>query len=209
MTAVAGDFYDIVHVGKRQICILIADVSGHGVGAALIASMIKVAFASQTQNMANPAEVLNLMNRILSDKLESNFITAGCFFIDVDEGTMLYAGAGHPPLLLWRKSEQRMYELCENGPLIGPFPDAVYPNAKMNIEQGDRIILYTDGIIEATNTSASFFGDDSFQEFIKANENVPAEPFTDMFLKHLVAWTGKPSGESLDDDLTMIVVDRC
>ncbi len=208
MTAVAGDFYDIVQLGKRQLCILVADVSGHGVGAALIASMIKVAFASQTQNMSNPTEVLNSMNRVMCDKLESNFITAGCLFIDVDKETMLYAGAGHPPLLLWRKSEQRMYELCENGPLIGPFPDAAYPNTKMKIEQSDRIVLYTDGIIEVTNNSGSFFGDDSFQDFIKAHENIPAEPFTHMFLKHLVEWSGKRTDESLDDDLTLIVVDR-
>ncbi|MBI5216331.1 MAG: SpoIIE family protein phosphatase [Ignavibacteriae bacterium] len=208
MTAVAGDFYDIVHLGKKQICVLVADVSGHGVGAALIASMIKVAFASQTQNMSNPAEVMKAMNTILCDKLESKFITAGCVFIDAENGTLRYAGAGHPPLLIWRKSEQRMVELCENGPLIGPFPDATYSNTNMNLESGDRIILYTDGIIETTNESGSFFGDDSFTRFIQSHENVPAEQFTEMLLKHLAAWSGKRADESLDDDLTLIVVDR-
>lgn len=208
MTAVAGDFYDIVLLSKRQVCILVADVSGHGVGAALIASMIKVAFASQTQNMADPARVLSTMNRILCDKLESNFVTSGCLFINLDKGTMNYAGAGHPPMILHRRTNHKIYEFASNGILLGPFSDAKYEVTTMPIESGDRLILYTDGIIETTNASGSYFGDGPFKDFIETHAHLSAENFADTLLQHINQWSGKSTGESLDDDLTLIVIDK-
>src|SRR5215813_326639 len=105
MTEVAGDFYDFLDDGDGRLGVLVADVSGHGVPAALIASMVKVAFASQASCASDPAQVLAGMNRIFCGKLEHEFITAGYLFIDTEKGSLLYAGAGHPPLILWRKSE--------------------------------------------------------------------------------------------------------
>lgn len=208
MVSVAGDFYDVlVHDGKR-LCILVADVSGHGVGAALIASMLKVAFASQQQSLDNPAHVLAGINHTLNGKLESNFVTAGCLFIDNDAGEIRYAGAGHPPLILHRRSEHKLYELGTNGLPLGPFPDANYEITTMPIVSGDRFILYTDGIIETTSESGSFFGDGSFKAFIESHAHLAAEDFANTLLQNLTQWSGKPSGDSLDDDLTLIVVDK-
>jgi uncharacterized integral membrane protein len=208
MASVAGDFYDLLMEDERRLCILIADVSGHGVGAALIASMLKVAFASQHHVLSDPALVLAGINQALSGNLENNFVTAGCLFLDPDADTIRYAGAGHPPLILYRRTEHKFYELGNNGLLLGPFPDAEYQSKTMQIEAGDRLILYTDGIIETSNPSGSFFGEGFFKTFIEAHAHVSAENFADKLLQHLDEWSGKPSGDSLDDDLTLIVVDK-
>jgi len=106
MSTVAGDFYDIQIKEQSGVGILIADVSGHGVGAALIGSMLKVAFASQAECVSDPARVLTEINRILHGKIEESFVTACSFFIDIDNRRMLYANAGHPPPLLWKASKK-------------------------------------------------------------------------------------------------------
>jgi serine phosphatase RsbU (regulator of sigma subunit) len=100
MSAVAGDFYDFLPVDSARVGILVADVSGHGVPAALIASMLKVAFAGQAEHAADPARVLAGLNRALCGKFEEHFVTAGYLFVDIENKVARYAGAGHPPLLL-------------------------------------------------------------------------------------------------------------
>lgn len=207
MASVGGDFYDVLLQDERHLCFLVADVSGHGVGAALIASMLKVAFASQQHNLSRPEKILAGLNHTLKDKLGDNFVTAACLFLDTDAGTMQYASAGHPPLILYRKPENKVYEFGDSGIILGPLPEAEYRGSMMQLESGDRLILYTDGIIETRNASGCFFGDGPFKNFIETHAHMPAEVFADTLLDHLTKWSGKPSHESLDDDLTLIVVD--
>src|SRR6202012_2102299 len=101
MTSVAGDFYDFIAVDEKHIGILVADVSGHGMPAALIASMLKIALSSQVDHATDPARVLLGLNKALCGKFEHHFVTAAYVFVDMEKGTLTYAGAGHPPLLLW------------------------------------------------------------------------------------------------------------
>ena len=208
MASVAGDFYDVLVQDAQRLCILVADVSGHGVGAALIASMLKVAFASQRHALCNPADVLAGMNNTLKDKLEDNFVTAACLFLDTEAGTLHYASAGHPPLILHRKLQNKIHEFGASGTILGPFPDAEYTCSTMHMESGDRLILYTDGIVETTNASGDSFGDGPFKGFIETHAHLSAGVFADALLEHLSKWSGKPSHKSLDDDLTLVVVDR-
>lgn len=207
MTSVAGDFYDTLVQDENRICVLIADVSGHGVGAALIASMLKIAFASQRHLLSDPAQVLTGINRTLTDTLENNFVTAVCIFIDTDKGTLRYSGAGHPPVILHRRTDQTIRELSDDGMILGPFPKAEYTSTTVNLESGDRLILYTDGITETKNAAGSFYGDTSFKTFIETHAHLAPDDFADLLLRDLITWSGKPSDESLDDDITLIVVD--
>jgi serine phosphatase RsbU (regulator of sigma subunit) len=147
MTAVAGDFYDFLQVDDQRVTILVADVSGHGVPAALIASMLKVAFAAQAEHARNPAAILAGLNSSLSGLVAGQFVTAACAFIDLAEQTVTYAGAGHPPSLLLRKGSAEVIELAENGLFLGPFRHAKYTNVSTSFTQGDHLLLYTDGII--------------------------------------------------------------
>jgi sigma-B regulation protein RsbU (phosphoserine phosphatase) len=95
MASVAGDFYDLIKVDQTGLGILVADVSGHGVPAALISSMVKIALSSQRPHAHNPAQVLDGINQILCGNMESDFVTAGYLYIDTAKQIATYAGAGH------------------------------------------------------------------------------------------------------------------
>jgi sigma-B regulation protein RsbU (phosphoserine phosphatase) len=120
---------------------------------------------------------------------------------------MVYANANHPSLLLWRRTECKIYEFQQTGVLLGQFPDAQYTSLQHHLEPGDRIVLYTDGIIEATNASGEFFGSDRLKSFIEAHEQLQADEFVDVFWEHLSNWSGKRFEEVADDDLTLLVID--
>jgi serine phosphatase RsbU (regulator of sigma subunit) len=207
MTSVAGDFYDFIKVDEKRLGILVADVCGHGVPASLISSMVKIAFSSQLPNAHNPAQVLAGINQILCGKLESDFVTAGYLFMDTEKQTATYAGAGHPPLLLWRGSEQKIYEYREKGIILGQFEDARYHNSELSLKSGDRFLLYTDGIIEAANYAGDLFGWDQFKEFITSHASLPVSQFSDTLIQHIFNWSEKHSEVALDDDLTLVVAD--
>src|SRR6516165_7198071 len=119
MSSVAGDFYDFIVVDEKHLGILVADVSGHGLPAALIASMLKAALAAQTPHCCNPAQVLEGLNQSLCGKFKRHFATAAYAFVDMEKNSMLYAAAGHPPLLLWRMATGRASEVLENGLPLG------------------------------------------------------------------------------------------
>jgi sigma-B regulation protein RsbU (phosphoserine phosphatase) len=207
MASVAGDFYDFVKVDEKRLGILVADVSGHGVPAALISSMVKIAFVSNTTHATNPAEVLGGINKVLCGKLESDFVTAGYLFLDTEEKNMTYAGAGHLPLLLWRAAEKKIYEFREKGIILGQFEDIQFKNITFTLKPDDRIILYTDGIVETFNPAHTLFGFERLKEFIVSHAKLPAGQFADALIQQIFKWSGKPSEDSLDDDLTLIVAD--
>src|SRR5499427_5011789 len=104
MAAVAGDFYDFIVVDNKHVGILVADVSGHGMPAALIASMLKIALAAQAAHADDPARVLHGLNQALCGKFQHHYVTASYAFVDMKKRTLTYAGAGHPPLLMWGRS---------------------------------------------------------------------------------------------------------
>src|SRR6516165_5945254 len=101
MASVAGDFYDFIVVDNKHVGILIADVSGHGMPAALIASMLKIALAAQSAHADDPARVLQGLNQALCGKFQHHYVTAAYAFVDMAKRKLTYAGAGHPPLLMW------------------------------------------------------------------------------------------------------------
>src|SRR6516162_4419778 len=121
MTSVAGDFYDFIVVDNRHVGILVADVSGHGMPAALIASMLKIALAAQTDHAADPAKVMLGLNQALCGKFQHHYVTAAYAFVDMEKRTLTYAGAGHPPLLLWGASSSNVRDIAENGLFLGMF----------------------------------------------------------------------------------------
>jgi sigma-B regulation protein RsbU (phosphoserine phosphatase) len=201
MKQVAGDFYDFLRLDERRVTVLVADVSGHGVPAALIASMLKVAFAQQAAHAADPASVLGGLNGILNGVLDGQFVTAACACIDLAARAITYAGAGHPPALLVRTTGE-VLELAENGLFLGPFRNASYSNARASFHRGDRLVLYTDGIVEAAFTDGEPFGPGRLREFVAARGD--SEPAA---LANALMQTA-PVGEQ-EDDLTVVVAEAC
>jgi sigma-B regulation protein RsbU (phosphoserine phosphatase) len=156
MSQVAGDFYDFLVVDDRRVGVLIADVSGHGVPAALVASMVKVAIAAQAEHADNPAKVMEGLNCVLSGKLQGQFVTAAYLFLDLEAGAGRYSAAGHPPLLHYRAADQSIDDVVENGLILGIMPFASYQTRALTLGAGDRFLLYTDGVIEADQRGEEF-----------------------------------------------------
>ena len=206
MTSVAGDFYDFILVDEKHIGILIADVSGHGMPAALIASMLKIALAAQVPHAADPAQVLSGLNQALCGKFQHHFVTAAYLFVDMAKGMLTYAGAGHPPMLLWGGSFTEVRDVVENGLFLGKFPWATYSSLELPLSAGDWCLLYTDGIPETANHSEIEFGTERFREFLATEQSTSANQFADRLLGELSSWAARGPGEELDDDITMVAM---
>jgi sigma-B regulation protein RsbU (phosphoserine phosphatase) len=207
MSAVAGDFYDFLVLDDKRIGVLIADVTGHGVPAALIASMLKVAFAAQSGHADAPARVLTGLNRALCGKFEDHFVTAAYVFIDMQAGVLRYAGAGHPPLLLVSRAAGKARHIEENGLMLGLFPDAAYTAIEIPLRDGDRYLLCTDGVLEAKNAHEQEFGRSGSMRFLESNSALHAKPFSDKLIDELSRWSGQPTGGAQEDDITLVVLD--
>jgi sigma-B regulation protein RsbU (phosphoserine phosphatase) len=207
MSLVAGDFYDFIVVDEKHVGILVADVSGHGLPAALIASMLKTAFAAQAPHACDPARVLSGLNQSLCGKFKNHFVTGAYVFVDMDKNSIKYAGAGHPPLLLWRQSSAAASEVLENGLLLGFFKDAPYSVVEVCVQPGDKAVLYTDGILETRSPSKEEFGPDLFKVFLESNHNLKADKFADLVLDELTGWSENHKDNGQEDDITLLVID--
>jgi len=207
MSSVAGDSYDFIIVDEKHVGILIADVTGHGLPAALIASMLKAALFAQSKHACDPAQVLAGLNQSLCGKFKHHFVTAAYVFVDMEKNSISYAGAGHPPLLLWRNATGSASEVLENGLLLGLFPEATYSVVEILVEPGDKAILYTDGILETTSPSEQEFGVDLFKEFLESNHHLKADMFADLLLEELWSWSEHPKGHGQEDDITLLAID--
>jgi serine phosphatase RsbU (regulator of sigma subunit) len=207
MRTVGGDLYAFV-ANSHQVGVLVADVTGHGVPAALIASMAKVAFSSQADLAATPGKLLEGMNRALcGQQLEGQFVTATYAHIDTDAHCVRYSRAGHPPPLLWQPGPRQVVQLTSGGVFMGFDPDATYPADETPIGRGDRLVLYTDGLLEVTNAAGEFFGDEGLKTFVEANSELRADEFADTLLAHLRQWSGRRGDErTFEDDVTLAVV---
>jgi len=207
MTSVAGDFYDFIEIDEKHIGILIADVSGHGLPSALIASMLQVALTAQVGHASEPAKVLLGLNHALCGKFTDNFVTAAYVYVDLEKNLMRYAGAGHPPVLQWRNSTGKTAKLLENGLVLGMVEEATYDALEFSLEFGDRYVLYTDGVLEATNSTPEQFGADRFVRFIENHKHLAADQFSETFLTELSRWSNQTAEQGQQDDITLLVID--
>jgi len=203
MTEVAGDLYDFVITPSGQLGILVADVSGHGVPAAIVASMVKIALAVQEGDVADPGAVLTRMNRALSGRFEKAYVTAVFALIDPAARRVTYASAGHPSPLL-RRGDGRIESLDARGVVLGFLPDVEYTSAVVrDLTAGDRLVFYTDGITEAARADGEFFGDREFQQRLTAGHAHTAERFMATLVDGARRWVGA----DFEDDVTVVVVD--
>jgi serine phosphatase RsbU (regulator of sigma subunit) len=203
MTEVAGDLFDFVVTPSGQLGVLVADVSGHGVPAAIVASMVKIALAVQEGEIADPGAVLTRMNRALCGRFELAYVTAVFALIDPVARTLTYASAGHPSPLV-RRADGRLESLDERGLVLGFLPDARYASAVVrDIAVGDRVVFYTDGITEAARSDGEFFGDREFQRLLAASRAQSAEPFMAALVEAARRWVGA----DFSDDVTVVLVD--
>jgi hypothetical protein len=204
MAEVAGDFYEFLPVDHQHAGILVADVSGHGVPAALIASMVKVGIHTVASSADDPAAVLEGLNRILSSQASGQLVSAAYLWIDMETRQAAYAAAGHPPLLHW--SHGRLQRVESNGLLFGVMHEnGGYPVQRFPIAKGDRLLLYTDGVTEPEDAQGVAFGDAKLEQVIRASESTSTAELCDRLLAEIGCW--QPKGVSQQDDMTLVVID--
>jgi phosphoserine phosphatase RsbU/P len=193
-TSVAGDLYDFIGVDEQHAGVLVADVAGHGVPAALIASMVKIAASSQSRLAADPAALLGALNVTLRNEVRRAFVTATYLWFDMDGQRVSVCNAGHAPPLLYR--DGAFLELGAHGVLLGRFADARYETRTYELQPGDRIVAFTDGIVEARNTRDEQFGEERLKQRI-------ASGGTSEVIDAVHQWRTNDDA----DDLTIVVVD--
>ena len=203
MSAVAGDFYEILPLSSGGTLVFVADVSGHGIPAALIASMMKVAVAAEADRYDSPGDILTGINRALTGKFQRAYVTACCVVVDRARERLMYALAGHPPPLL-RRGDGRIEPLDQGGIVLTLVPTAEYETTAVPFEVGDRLLMYTDGVTEATRaTGDEFFGDAELARVVSAT---PAS--VDLMRAVLEAhrrWIGEDM--PLSDDVSIVVIE--
>jgi sigma-B regulation protein RsbU (phosphoserine phosphatase) len=201
MTSVAGDFYDFLVANDNEAGILIADVSGHGVPAALIASMVKLAATSQRAHSADPAALLSGMNAALCGNTQNQFVTAAYVHLDAASARLRYSAAAHPPMLLVRGDN--VIQIVENGLMLAAFSTATYSSAEQPLHAGDRLVLYTDGIIEAANEKEEEFGQERLCTLLREGARLTPQETADHIIASVQSWS-----KSQSDDLTVVVCDH-
>lgn len=170
---VGGDFYDYYYIGKNRLAFLIADVSGKGVPAAMFMMRAKTAFRVFADKKDNPADVLEAVNNYLCENNEAEmFVTAWLGMVDISTGRLEYASAGHnPPVLI--NSETGDVKFIENTPslVLGAMENKFYTNHSFVIKPGEKLMLYTDGIIEAHDVENHLYGEDKFLEALTKHKD--------------------------------------
>lgn len=200
MRSVAGDLYDFLVAEEKQAGLLVADVSGHGIPAALIASMVKLAASSQRANAAEPAALLTGMNQALFGNTQNQFVTAAYVHLDADAASLRYSAAAHPPMLLLR--DGKVISVEENGLMLAAFAEAAYTTAVRALERGDRLVLYTDGIVEAANSAGTEFGQERLGAILVESRRLTPRQAVDHVISKVQAWSKTQS-----DDLTVLICD--
>lgn len=201
---VTGDYFDFLHFEDGTHGFVVADVSGHGVSAGMLMSSLQTVFHTLTPETDSPVDVLKRINRLYIHNIKvSTFVTI--FFARLDPHTRIlsYANAGHNPPLLHRRSTEETSWLMPTGAAIGLIDD--YQSRMENVElgEGDTLVIYTDGIIEALNPSGTEqFGYDRLLEAVHQNEALPANELTHKIRQALADFT---QGKVLEDDVTIVV----
>lgn len=201
LDSVGGDFYDVARVDANRISLLIADVSGHGVASALVASMAQVIFSRLIAG-ESPGRTLSRLNGELHRYLggQTKYVTAACCMIDLANGSLQYSLAGHPPPLLRRRSGTLENLEQESSLFLGIEPAFDYSTQSVSYETGDCLLLYTDGLTEASADGA-YYGDNRMTEFLLRSPNQTADELLQSLVEDLAGFAGPAT---LADDVTLL-----
>jgi serine phosphatase RsbU (regulator of sigma subunit) len=203
---IGGDFGLAMPCGEDHLNLLIGDVSGHGIGSALVANRIYTEMVTQLRAAMPLGDMLQHMNRFVIENMGISgfFFTAALARIDLGGRRMLFAGGGHPPAMVVTPSQEpRLLE--SRSMVLGALPEAVSQEATLdvNLRQGDRIVLYSDGITEVFNSRDEMLGVPGLREFVREAALLPFTEMMEGILDRVDAWRkGPPS-----DDVSLVLVE--
>ncbi len=200
-SVVSGDYFHLLKPGERRLGFCIGDATGKGMPAAVLMSSLQASLGELAANRS-PAGVCDALNQLIRQQApEGRFITFFYCALECDTRTLAYSNAGHlAPILLRRDGS--LLRLTEGGPVLGILPEARYQQASVALRPGDRPLLFTDGVTEATDASGEEFGEDRLAEAFRAAGEAAARHL----LMRLVEAFSVFCGERVQDDATLVLV---
>jgi serine phosphatase RsbU (regulator of sigma subunit) len=203
---VGGDFYDFLQLSSGEWMGVLADVSGKGMPAALLSSMVLGALSMEFRSGSQPQEVLQRVNCLLCEKsLPFQFVTLFLFLLSPD-GAGQFISAGHNPAYLFRSATGMIEELAPDACVLGMFDSSCYESRKLHLDKGDILVVYSDGLTDAENTRDEMFGEQRLLEIIQREGPSGSHAVEQSFLKAIQDFT---EGRPQTDDITFVVVEKC
>jgi sigma-B regulation protein RsbU (phosphoserine phosphatase) len=199
---VGGDYYNVARIGEQQTAICIADVAGKGLPAALLMSSLQAALKPLIAQRLAPGELCQRLNRILCDLMPAaKFISFFYGVLDDQKNRLTYCNAGHnPPLLIRRDGTSE--ELDAAGAVLGQFPAWQYQQSELQIRTGDRLLVFTDGLVEACNGNEESFGEHTLAQLVRDNAGACARDLMALVMDRASAHCGG----MFQDDASLIVL---
>src|SRR5579859_1430519 len=205
---VGGDFYDFLQLSSGEWVGVLADVSGKGMSAALLSSMVLGALSMEFRSRTQPQEVLNRINQLLYDKsLPFQFVTLFLFTLG-PQGSGQFINAGHNPPYLFRSATGTIEELISGDKafVLGIFDFASYQSRTLQLSKGDILVVYSDGLTDAQNQQKEMFGEERLLKIIEQEAPSGSHALEQRFLKAIDEFT---QGMAQNDDITFMVVEKC
>lgn len=202
----SGDLYDIWNVSDNVICVLIADVCGHGVSSALVTSFIKATIREIVHIDFSAARVLEELNKRLMDILPlDTFVSAFVVLIDIEKNQLEYSTAGHPGQFYYNSINNKLeITYSKGGTLLSVLEDSIFYNETQKYDKGDKLILFTDGIYEIRDKNNEIYGRKSFHNFVSNNIKLNKEELLDKIINNAYLIN---KSENLEDDVNIIIID--
>jgi sigma-B regulation protein RsbU (phosphoserine phosphatase) len=203
--AIGGDYYDYVPLEAGRIGVVVADVSGKGIPAALIMATFRAALRTEMRRQQDLRAVAARLNdAVLEFRDASRFVTAVCCVLDTASGRLRYVNCGHnPPLLLHGAGTRET--LCLGGSALGLFEGASFEAGTAELGPGDTLVLYTDGVVEPANQADDDFGVERLEAAVRAAAGRPASEALRCVIEATRAFSGR---DGYDDDFTLVVLNR-
>lgn len=202
---VGGDFYDFLALSSGDWVGVLADVSGKGIPAALLSSMLLGALTMEFRGAGHPQGVLQRVNSLLLDKsLSFQFVTLFLFLLNPD-GRGQFLSAGHNPAYLFRAATGEIEELASNGPILGFFDSVSFDDSHFQLSAGDILFIYSDGLTDAANADDEMFGEERLTDLIRQQGLNGGLALKAAILEAIDAFT---LGTPQTDDITFLIVER-
>jgi serine phosphatase RsbU (regulator of sigma subunit) len=202
---VGGDFYDFLQLRSGEWMGVLADVSGKGISAALLSSMVLGALGMECRSGTEPQEVLNRVNQLLCERsLPAQFVTLFLFLLSPC-GTGQFISAGHNPAYLFRSATGRIEKLFSEAHFLGMFDSAAYASRAFRLGKGDILVVYSDGLPDAQNPRDEMFGEERLLQIIRQEAPAGSQAVEQKFLKSIEEFT---EGTPQTDDITFVVVEK-
>ena len=203
---IGGDFGLVSPLDEEHLNLLVCDVSGHGIGSALVANRIYSETITQLKNGAPLGDMLRQLNSLVMKSIGSAvfFFTLAAARVDRSGRRMVFAGAGHPPAMIVQPGEEpRLLE--SRSMVLGTLPDAVDAQATLDVDlqPGDRIVLYTDGITDVFNSNGDILGIEGVEKFVRETALLPFQQMKQGILDRVAAWGEGPPA----DDMSLVLVE--